>query len=298
MSNEEKFIQFLKLIQIPDHQDLQAQEWTRKIKEGIEKKAKNEIEKVFLSGSVKRRTTVKPLHDVDLYVVVNDSLISGKDFSTKLKDHFQSIVQSVFEQKTKFPFMDHGLKITKGDFQADLVIARKFKDDDNVYQVLNNNDWLKTSTINHEQRLKDINKTTNGRATEYIKLLKYWNKKKKKPMNSFHLEVLVLDCLPKDNGKFKIGLPILFNNLSEAVKEKKPHYLKDAPIIDEMTEDERTKAMKLLKQSFIQSKNKNWIFVFGKEFSPKSKGNPTKKKKKDDFGNLDGDDPYMFIGDD
>jgi len=38
LSYEEKFKQFLKLIKIPDHQDLQAKEWTRKIKEGIEKK--------------------------------------------------------------------------------------------------------------------------------------------------------------------------------------------------------------------------------------------------------------------
>jgi len=88
---------------------------------------------------VRRRTTVKPLHDVDLYVVVKDSLISGEDFSTKLKEYFQSIVQSIFEQKTKFPFMDHGLKIPKGDFQADLVIARKFKDEKNVYQILSKN---------------------------------------------------------------------------------------------------------------------------------------------------------------
>jgi len=117
-------------------------------------------------------------------------------------------------------------------------------------------------------------------------------------MNSFHLEVLVLDCLPKDDGKFEVGLPILFNNLSEAVKEKKPHYLENAPNIDEMTKEERTRAVALLKQTSDQAKIKKWLQIFGKEFSPKSKGNPAKKKKKDDFGNLTGDDPYMFIGDD
>ncbi len=271
MSIEEKFLIFLNEIKVPDQQDEEAKKWTRKIKEGLESEASTHIEKIFLSGSVKRRTAIKPLHDVDLYVVVKDSYTKGANFSRGLKNFFQSILQQFIEQGTSIAFMDHGLKIVKGDFQTDLVIARYFENETDVYWILNGNNWIKTSTVDHEKRLADINRKTDGYAQNFIKLMKAWNKQKKKsgvgkPMNSFHIEVLVLDHIPHEERSYENGTIILFECFTEAVKERKSHTLEGAPHIDEMTPQERERAISLLDLSLKQAEAGDWKLVFGNKF--------------------------------
>lgn len=271
MSIEEKFLAFLTKIRVPDQQDEEAKKWTRKIKEGLEREASTHIEKIFLSGSVKRKTAINPLHDVDLYVIVKDSYTKGDNFSSGLKNFFRSILQQFIEQGTSIAFMDHGLKIVKGDFQADLVIARYFENETDVYWILNGNNWIKTSAVDHEKRLADINKRTDEFAQNFIKLMKAWNKQKKKsgfgkPMNSFHIEVLVLDHILIDERSYEKGMITLFECFIEAVKERKSHTLEGAPHIDEMTPQERERTIRLLDLSFKQAKTGNWKSVFGKKF--------------------------------
>ena len=271
MSIEEKFVLFLDELRVPDQQDEEAKQWTRKIKEGLEREAPSHIEKIFLSGSVKRKTAIRPLHDVDLYIVVKENYTKGANFSSILKNFLQSIVQRIFEQRTSVSFMDHGLKVVKGDFQADLVIARFFRNETDVYWILSNENWIKTSAVDHEKRLAEINEKTDGYAQNFIKLMKAWNKQKKKsgvgkPMNSFHVEVLVLDHIPIEERSYENGMITLFEQFSEAVKERKSHSLEGAPNIDEMTAQERERAIKLLKLSLDQANNGDWQLVFGEKF--------------------------------
>jgi len=268
---EEKFKLFLQKIAIPDHQDSEARKWTRKIKEGLEQRSSTHIEKIFLSGSVKRRTAISPLHDVDLYIVVKENFVSGSNSGRGFQNFFQSELLSILEKNTSISLMDHGLQISKGDFQVDLVIARLFRNEIDAYNIMNGTNWIKTTVKDHEKRLEDINRRTNGRAQNYIRLLKAWNYQKKKPVvgkpiNSFHLEVLVLDNMPINEERYSEGVKSLFGNISKAVEEKRPHYSENAPNIDEMTLDERLRAIRLLNLSYSQANNNRWDLVYGKRF--------------------------------
>jgi len=301
---DELFDSFIKRISITDAEDEKAKKWTREIKEGIEEKDKVFNEKVFLSGSCKRETAISPLHDIDLYIVLKSDLQTGEYEPSKLRNYYQQITKSIDDEIESLKHFKHGLKTKVSGLDIDIILTKYLRKSEKLYEIVSDDKWIITSPIFHERRLKDKNIETDGMAHNFIKIMKYWNAKKMKPLSSFHLEALVLDEIPKNVEKYSKGMGSLFRNIAKSLKERKKNPIKEAPYIDNLTLNERERAIKLLKQSELQVNQKEWVFIFGKVFNENQKistipsTKKSKKKKKFDPGILDGDDPYIFYDDD
>ena len=266
IKDDELFDKFIKRISITDKEDEKAKKWTRLIKEGIEKTDKKYNDHVFLSGSCKRETAISPLHDIDLYIVMKRNLQSGEYQPTKLRNYFQPIINSIANEIKPPTHFKHGLKTKVAGLDIDIILTKYLRESEKLYEIVFKENWITTSPIFHERRLKDKDIKTDGMAHNFIKIMKYWNLKKKKPLSSFHLEALVLDELSKNTISYSLGMEPLFRNMANALKEIKKNPIKEAPYIDKLTQKEREEVIRLLKQSERQAKKKEWQFIFGDGF--------------------------------
>jgi len=262
---DEQFYEFIKEISLSDEEFAIAKEWIDLLKPEIE--SLDKVDKVEISGSYKRETAITPLHDVDLYAVLKRDLSQGSYNPSNARRYFQSNLDPIKPEGTSInPYADHGIKLKKGNFQIDFVITRYLGSNDRIYEIISKDNWIPTSSIFHEEHLKQKNEATSGMAQNFIKLMKYWNKTKKKPLNSYHLEVLVLDNLPNNVSSYPDGMIVLLENISTTVLQRKPHPLIGAPYVDELTPEERENVSKKLKDSSYQAKAEKWKYVFDSKF--------------------------------
>jgi len=259
------FDDFIKKISLKDEEFELVKEWIDYLKPNIERL--DRVDKIILSGSYKRETAITPLHDVDIYAVMKRNLPQGSYNPSNAKSYFQSKLAEIKPEGTQvFPHEDHGIKMNKGNFHIDFVITRYLGTNPDTYEIISKDNWIRTSPIFHEEHLRQKNQATNGMAQNFIKLMKYWNKTKKKPLNSYHLEMLVLDKLPNTINSYPDGMKVLLEKLSDAVMHRIPHPLIGAPYVDELTNEERELASKKLKDSFYQARVDKWEFVFDQSF--------------------------------
>ena len=229
-------------IKVSDKEIEEAEKWVRIIKEGFDNSEGDSliIEK---TGSYNRNTAIRPLHDVDLFFILQRSEYT--DDISKLISSFRGKTQSIVTSckkdligTTKGPDIsvipvEHGILIKypkeNPQFMMDLVLAFPDANREDQFIIPDENKWIKTSKAEHISALKDANIKHSGQATKYIKLFKYWNilnrkvKKREglKPLKSFFLEKLILDNLPSSPVSLTAGITHLFEKLSEEVINKK-----------------------------------------------------------------------------
>jgi len=235
----EKVLDFIK---ITDKEIEEAKKWVRIIKEGFEELEGDSLV-VETTGSYDRNTAICPIHDVDLFFIMQRSkytdkipelisLFAGNTHSVVMKNKEKLTGSKTGPGISVIP-AEHGIIIKyprdEPRFMMDLVLAFPDANKEDQYIIPDENKWIKTSKAEHISAIKDANIKHSGQATKYIKLFKYWNilnrkvKKREglKPLKSFFLEKLILDNLPPAPVSLTAGITHLFEKLSEEVTNRK-----------------------------------------------------------------------------
>lgn len=194
----------------------------------------------FLTGSYKRRTCLRPLDDIDFFVVVEGqrswSSWNGKPVEAPdaLLKRVRAALDKEWPTKDKPKLQMRSINV---DFKGtgigyDAVPAYKASSGSGYWIPDREAGWIRSDPTVHEANLTEANRNTDGRLVPLVKFIKQWRRVIKKrdgsvPFSSFHLETL---CVQRHRGFFATALPreraeglaVLFDHLARTVADVCP----------------------------------------------------------------------------
>lgn len=158
----------------------------------LDSESKLNGERVFQNGSYDRDTIIKPLDDVDIFLVLDRAeyedggvLRKPQTVLTKLKDY----LNSTRDYKDKAVQDRPCVTVHLCDKRFDVLPC--FGDDLEGYWIPDSDlsGWIWSNPVLHSEKLTEVNKLRKGRIVPLIRLLKYWNREKLgKLIPSYHIE--------------------------------------------------------------------------------------------------------------
>lgn len=177
----------------------------------------------FLSGSYGRKTAIRPLHDVDVFVVLDSA---RQPRGQRTPDDLLREVRQVFKQQwpeRQLPVLQrHSLRIDfSSGIHVDIVPAYRHEQGGYLIPQRDTGAWIRTDPKAHQDACAQADRAAEGRLNPLIKLVKQWNRERdNSPLRSFHLEVMCYSAFPSPpEGSLLERLEFLFRRLSERVMQ-------------------------------------------------------------------------------
>lgn len=228
---------------------------------------KFEIESHFLTGSYRRHTKTKPLKDIDIFFVLEDS---QRD---KYRARAPSIVRDAFHTELEKKYgakavrsqsrsvnVDFGVIVDANDntdyriLSVDVVPAFSAAGDYEIPDT-DSGKWIKTNPKIHADKATQAHQAYSNEWKGLVRMVKYWNNNPKhgaKPVKpSFLLEVMALQCLHGGwQGRFDYEMQGFFASLADRIFDEWPDPAGlGPPISDGMDGAMKKRARTLLQQA-------------------------------------------------
>lgn len=173
------------------------------------------VKEVFLNGSYERDTIIKPLDDIDLFAVIDQT-----DYEENGQDpNPQSVL-------TKFKNYLNGLNDYKGKVKQDRPCVTVFLSDKNfdILPSLRKADalyipnedltgWIFTDPKTHTDSLNRVNKNRNYKVKAIVKAVKQWKRDNCQSIPSFHIEEIAISVFNLyDFTNLEEGIRLWFEN--------------------------------------------------------------------------------------
>ena len=271
---------------------------------------KDQVERVFLGGSYRRSTAIRPRTkqgsterpDVDLYVVVDGSPWNS-DPAELVDELYGALnrarkdlgITSITRNRCSI-----ALSMNKADLDVCILLDRQF---DNLYRIGNRNtgEWYQTDPEEHTNWSANQNSRCSGRFNPIVRMVKWarrHNKTVSRHPKSFALEAFVAPRMDKNETHYGQ----LFHDWCKGFLDAYDlnRQLRSCPILEDpavpggdilegVTDDEfcayydkiknhRTDAAKALAAEDQDSATDYWRRIFGDRFpKPKHPGSSTKR---------------------
>lgn len=146
----------------------------------------------FLSGSYKRDTKIRPLNDIDLFVVLDSGyFIYGPIGVLRLvAKHLSALYPN-----SRLRIQNRSVNLAFFRFGFDVVPAFYRPGGGFLIPNMKCNSWTVTDPNAHEKASSDANLACGRKLKPLIKMLKCWNRSHGGRLQSFHIEVLALETL-------------------------------------------------------------------------------------------------------
>lgn len=243
---------FLSALELTEKQDETAREQRDRVHEVL-KEGLSVAETIF-SGSFARKTAIRPLNDIDLFIV-----LSQKGHGTLREQPPEDCLKEVQKVLDKaWPNKEHPIlqrRSVRVDFSGtgigyDVVPAFVHPENEEVYEIPDRNTgkWIYSNPRAHKEYAIEANNRAGQRAKPLVKALKHWNQRRDPaPLKSFHLELMVYALLQSAPASDAEGIASLFEGLATSVLGSCPDPAGLGPNIDEgMTSKERNTVRELL----------------------------------------------------
>ncbi|MDC0744816.1 CBASS oligonucleotide cyclase [Polyangium mundeleinium] len=213
------------------------------------------VERDFLSGSYARRTAIRPLNDIDIFLVLDRRHHGDVDMRTAPESCLQKLSRALvaaYTNKDKPTIQGRSVHIefTGTGIGYDVVPAFVVSGDMYMIPDRNRRSWINTNPEVHKQSLVNANARAGGKLNPLVKAAKRWNRQQGEPMRSFHLEVLACSAFSTPPASYLEGLRALFEYLAGAVQGRCPEPAGVGPNVDEgMTSEERGRSTTMLRHA-------------------------------------------------
>lgn len=184
------------------------------------------VEKNFLTGSYARKTAVRPLNDIDVFVVLKPTrnLYKGTAPSAVL-EVIKDTLEAIYPEKTAMiQARSVNIEFSGTGIAYDVVPAFLDESDDEIYWIPDCDAprWIKTNPQKHMSQSTAANEAANKKLKPLLKAVKHANHVHGKKARSFHLEVLSWKILKSDPGAYINGLVTLFTGLRDTIMDACP----------------------------------------------------------------------------
>jgi len=169
----------------------------------------------FLTGSYKRDTKIRPLSDIDLFVVLHWGKYSDIYYKngdpSKILYRLKSILDKAYPE-TPVKVQNRSVNLDFSDFGFDIVPA--FRNETGFYWIPDRNKgaWIKSKPKHHESILTIANNKCNLKLKPTIKMFKCWNRNNGEKLKSFHIEAMSLKIFKEGiDTSFQKGIRRFFD---------------------------------------------------------------------------------------
>ena len=216
-----------------------------------------DVDHDFLTGSYSRHTKTKPLHDVDIFVVLNNDEAHYLD---ERPNNVLTAVQTALAEEYGQQRVALQRRSVRIDFGVSLVddltgrvmsfdVTPAFAQGDH-YAIPDRTtgDWMPTDPRVHATKATDANAAFDGHWKPAVKMIKKWNDHHDKPIKpSFLIEVMSLELLADWAGSYPRELKAWFATAIDAIDQtwNDPAGL-GHPVNDRMATDASQRAVALL----------------------------------------------------
>ena len=204
----------------------------------------------IIVGSYARRTAIRPLNDIDLFLVLDSKVFTNH--RTQAPEHTLDRVRQALQRC--YPAPSPSVRIQGRSVNIEFAgtgigydVIPAFPQtpftpqllEDVVYEIPDRERkaWIKTNPARHKQRCVAANDQAGGMLNRLIKAAKHWNRAQRgsdgrKLLRSFHLEVMAYEAFAAKPVDERRGLRDLFTFLQERVTRKCPDPAGLGPHID------------------------------------------------------------------
>jgi hypothetical protein len=173
--------------------------------------------RIYVNGSIAHGDAITPLNDIDVGVVVVDAAKDHgpgqrgpRDLMERARDAIREHLGEEFpnltvtiEGQRRAVLVRFGDTVTAGqqDFTADVIVAIDNPDEPGLFipnlfvNGVNVNGWERSDPETHLELVKAAIKDTEVVFARTVRLLKHWSRRHSKPMCSWNIKVLALDCI-------------------------------------------------------------------------------------------------------
>jgi Second Messenger Oligonucleotide or Dinucleotide Synthetase domain len=219
----------------------------------------------FLTGSYRRWTKTKPLKDVDIFCVFNDSE------RAKYRDNKSpSIILAATEKILVEKYGRENVRTRRRSVTVDFPDAKDARDGEErvmsfdvvpaftksshfeIPDTATMKGWTETNPKVHAEKATVANDAFSGEWKGMVRMAKSWNRTKDKPVKpSFLIEVMALDVLrPPFGGDFPYEFMAFFSTLADRIDDNWPDPAGlGPPVSDTMNSAERAAAKQALTEA-------------------------------------------------
>lgn len=248
----QKFIERLELT--PEEQKAVVDQHTA-VREALRKRLRSTD---FLSGSYSRSTAIRPLHDIDLFIVLGSVASSPPSSPDAVLKQVRLALHEEWPHKELPILQQHSVHLefkAKG-IEFDVVPAFE-QSGQKAYFIPERRDgqqnerWIRTNPRLHHERSTEADEQAGKKLMPLLKAVKHWNRRQSSsPLGSFHLEVMSYSAFsqPPQAGYLEC-LEALFSHLSRQVMLPCPDPARLGPNVDERTSPTQRQAARQLLES-------------------------------------------------
>jgi predicted nucleotidyltransferase len=204
-------------IEVPDKELEEARD--RRDKIALALRAAFPGSRIYVNGSIAHGDAISPLNDIDVgVVVVDDGNVYGpgrrgpRELMERARDAIREHLGEEFPKLTitiegqrRAVLVRFGDPVTPGqqDFTADVIVAIDNPDGAGLFipnlfvDGVFVNGWERSDPETHLKLVKVAIKDTEVVFARTVRLLKYWSRRHSRPMCSWNIKVLALDCITK-----------------------------------------------------------------------------------------------------
>jgi len=146
----------------------------------------------FLTGSYLRKTLIRPIDDIDLYVRVHYSKHAKDQSPRSILRLMASAIRKRYPNNTKVNVDAPCIVVRFWGYKFEIVPAVGYSDDPDLYSIPapGSKEWMQCYPNVPDKWLSACNYKNNSMFIHLIKMLKQWNRNNKVGLKSFHLELL------------------------------------------------------------------------------------------------------------
>ena len=230
------------------------------------------VKEVFLNGSYERDTIIRPLDDVDLFAVIDESeyCVNGVDPKPQtVLNNFKNYLNGLADYKDKVKQDRPCVTVFLSDKNFDVLPSLRKS---GALYIPNEalDGWIFTGPITHTNSLYEVHKRRSYRVKNVVKAVKYWKRENKQNIPSFHVEEVAINVFNLyDFANYEEGIRLWFNQAEGFLNSGKfksyDEYDKVKSKIRSV-KDKLNDAKKLNDEKKVAEAKKIWKDVFGKEF--------------------------------
>jgi predicted nucleotidyltransferase len=222
----QRFIESLELT--PGQKDEVSGQHTR-VREALRQRLGLKTE--FLSGSYSRNTAIRPLHDIDIFIVMGvagsaprtpvGSAGGGGVTPDEVLKLVRKALKEAWENKDWGKLQQHSVQIefTKSGISFDLVPAYELPSQEGyLIAERDTGQWIRTNPRKHAELSTLANERAGKKLKPLLKAVKHWKREHATGLlRSFHLEVMSYEAFPTPPAGYLEGLETLFSYLAQRV---------------------------------------------------------------------------------
>lgn len=265
---EEAFRKFKGRLELNDKEQKNAIDRHTEVREYLRSKFK--IDRDFLTGSYKRHTKTKPLKDIDIFFVLNDSETKYRSKAPQkvIDDFYDALVEKYGEKAVRRQArsinIDFGVVIDsedKTDYRVVSVDTVPAIDAGKEYEIpdTDSGKWIKTDPEVHAEKAIKAHQAYDCEWKGLVRMVKYWNNNSRhgeKPVKpSFLIEVMALQCLHGGwGGRFDYEIQAFFATLADRIFDEWPDPAGLGPAISNgMDQARKKRAQTLLRAAAMEA---------------------------------------------